>query len=100
MELQKKLAELQSAYKDAEEDWNHTDFDAELRTMINSAFEEMMTQYNNPIIRSNQKKLVSFNGGSLKYPKPSKGYINLTNKTLTADQEEILNYGLNCHVMS
>ncbi|KAK4315466.1 hypothetical protein Pmani_013381 [Petrolisthes manimaculis] len=56
-ELQKEIAELESAYMDAEKDWKHTVIAAELRTTINSAFEEMMTQHNNSIIRSNQKIL-------------------------------------------
>ncbi|KAK3883819.1 hypothetical protein Pcinc_011882 [Petrolisthes cinctipes] len=49
--------------------------------------------------RSNQKKLVNINGGQIKH-QPTKGYINLTKKVLTPDQEELLNFGLNCLILS
>ena len=45
----------------------------------------------------NQKKLVALNDGSIKYPVPKPGFINLTEKALTTTQEELLNMGLNCH---
>ena len=53
----------------------------------------MMDQHRNSTIRSNQ------NGGKIKHPRPIKGYINLTDKTLTPDQE-LQNFGLNCHIKS
>ncbi|XP_076044752.1 uncharacterized protein LOC143027358 [Oratosquilla oratoria] len=37
---------------------------------------------------------------SLKQPSHPPGYINLTNKTLTTDAEDLLNHGLNCHMPS
>ncbi|KAK3889265.1 hypothetical protein Pcinc_006830 [Petrolisthes cinctipes] len=43
------------------------------------------------------KKLSRFHGGNIKLPRPTKGYINLSNTDLTPEQEDLLNKGLNCH---
>ncbi|KAK3895647.1 hypothetical protein Pcinc_000570 [Petrolisthes cinctipes] len=59
----------------------------------------MMESHKRAINSNIQRKLVNLNGGQLKYPCPPNGYTNLTNKTLTTDQEELLNFGLNCHIM-
>ena len=60
----------------------------------------ILQQKKNSTIRANQQKLINLNGGQIKYPRPSCGCVNLTKKQLTPDQEELLNMGLNCHVMS
>ncbi|XP_076046144.1 uncharacterized protein LOC143028224 [Oratosquilla oratoria] len=40
------------------------------------------------------------NGGQIKVPQPSESYVNLTNIDLDSDQKELLDMGLNCHVLS
>ncbi|KAK4315478.1 hypothetical protein Pmani_013393 [Petrolisthes manimaculis] len=58
-------------------------------------YEPSLTPY---LERTNQEKLI--NGGQLKYSRPLKSYINLTEKTVTPDQEDLLNLDLNCHIIS
>ncbi|MPD05719.1 hypothetical protein E2C01_101479 [Portunus trituberculatus] len=45
-------------------------------------------------------KLINLNGGSVRFSRPANGYINLTSKQLTSDQEQLLNMELNCHILS
>ena len=79
--------------------WNNCSTDDFPKEEVNRAFNRMMEAHEQAIISRNQRKLVNLNGGHMKYPRPLKGYTNLTDKSLTSDQEELLNFGLNCHIM-
>ena len=99
-ELHNKISLLQSTHSELEEKWAHTNINAALKENIDTLLKELIDQHKNSVIRANQNKLVKLNGGQVKYSRPLKGYINLTNKEVTRDQEELLNMGLNCHTMS
>ena len=98
--LRCKLQELKPLQKELEEKWASTNIDAQTKETIDKLFQGIMLQHKNSVVSANQQKLINLNGGQIKYPRPSCGYINLTKKPLTVDQEELLNMGLNCHVMS
>ncbi len=99
-ELEENIQELKRLHHEAQERWSNADVNAALKGNIYKLFKEMIDQHKNSIIRANQRKLVKLNGENIKHPHPIKCYINLTKKTLTADQEELLDMGLNCHIMS
>ncbi|KAK3881560.1 hypothetical protein Pcinc_013990 [Petrolisthes cinctipes] len=99
VDLQAVLHQLQIQYQLVEQDWADNNVNTTLKENINEAFTEMMNRHRDSVIRSNQKKLVNLNGGQIKH-QPIKGYINLIKKVLTPDQEELLNFGLNCHILS
>ncbi|KAK3870533.1 hypothetical protein Pcinc_001823 [Petrolisthes cinctipes] len=94
VDLQAVLHQLQIKYQLVEQDWADNNVNTTLKENINEAFTNMMNRHRDSVIRSNQKKLVNLNGGQIKH-QPTKGYINLTKKVLTPDQEELLNFGLN-----
>ncbi|XP_050705525.1 uncharacterized protein LOC126990941, partial [Eriocheir sinensis] len=99
-ELQSKLPELRTKFRETEERWNKANISATLKDTIDSMLKNIIDQHRSSTTRSNQRKLINLNGGELKQTRPVKGYINLSDKTLTPDQEELLNFGLNCHVMT
>ncbi|XP_050703674.1 uncharacterized protein LOC126989158, partial [Eriocheir sinensis] len=99
-ELKTTISELETQYQQVEERWVAINIDAALKENLDIALRETLDQHRNTTIKANQKKLVNLNGGTIKHQRPSKGYINLTDKTLTPDQEELLNFGLNCHILS
>ena len=44
-----------------------------------------------------QKKLTILHRGPVRNERPAQGFINLSTKTLSSQQEKLLNLGLNCH---
>ena len=100
LELRTALNELHEQRQHTEEQWINTNTDADTRHRIDTALDEILNQHRNTTIKANQKKLVNLNGGQLKQWRQNCGYINLTDKTLTPEQEELLNFGLNCHILS
>ena len=100
IELKSTIEELRQRLEETQAVWNQINIEEDLKNEVEAAFKNMIDVHRNSIIQQNQRKLVNLNGGSIKYPRPSPGYINLTNKPLTPAQEEILNMGLNCHIMS
>ena len=48
--------------------------------------------------RTATKKLSNLYGGSIVLPEEKNGFVNLSSVTLTEDQVELLNLGLNCHL--
>ena len=99
-ELKSTIEELKQHLDETLSTWNQIHVEEDLKNEVEAAFKNMIDVHRNSIIQQNQRKLVNLNGGCIKYPRPTPGYINLTNKTLTSAQEEILNMGLNCHIMS
>ena len=99
-ELQDKIQELRPLYQELEEKWINSNIAAELKENLDSLFCAMIDQHRNSISRANQNKLIKLNGGQIRHARSIKGYVNLTSKSLTSDQEELLNLGLNCHMLS
>ena len=99
-ELQLKIEELEPQLKEQDEKWQKADIDVSVKETINTKLKEALDKHRHSIARANQNKLVRLNGGSIKHARPIDPYINLTDKALTQDQQEILNMGLNCHVLS
>ena len=54
-------------------------------------------RYENVIQARHQKKLWNLNGGPVRNEETKDGYVNLSKKTLTEKQKQLLNYGLKCH---
>ena len=77
--------------------WNTASVPDHLRTAINEKLATLQTQHRRKEESTVIKKLSRLYGGNIKLPRPTAGYINLSNTDLTPDQEELLNKGLNCH---
>ena len=86
-ELRCKLQDLKPLHHKIKKDWDNADIDARIKKKIDTAFEEVILQHKNSTIRVNQQKLIKLNGGQIKYPRQSCGYINLTKEPLTVHQE-------------
>ena len=99
-ELNEKIHELRPVQHELEEKWSCANIDDDLKKKIDTLFTKNIDQHKNSIIKKNQMKLINLNGGSVKFSRPANGYVNLTSKQLTPDQEELLNMGLNCHILS
>ena len=99
-ELKSTLEELTPRLEEAENKWKALDIEVNLKNEVETAYRTIIETYRNAVVQRNQRKLVNLNGRSIKYPKPNNGYVNLTDKVLTPAQTDILNMGLNCHVMS
>ncbi|KAK3896276.1 hypothetical protein Pcinc_000020 [Petrolisthes cinctipes] len=50
--------------------------------------------------RYNEDTAVYYTDGSVDQESGRAGYVNLTDTTLTPDQQDLLNMGLNCHYMT
>ncbi|XP_076069256.1 uncharacterized protein LOC143041315 [Oratosquilla oratoria] len=101
METKRKdLTSLKEQLHEAETNWKYCDISQSTRDEINLALVEELDHHRRVAESRTRKKLIRLNKGNLKFPVPTTGYINMTNKTLTKDQEELLNFGLNCHVLS
>ena len=98
-QLKGQFSLLKSKADEALSKWNRCNISNELRHTVEVAYSTMMSTYKHAAMAKNQRKLVKLNGGQLKYSNTLKGYINLTQKVLTTDQDELLDMGLNCHVM-
>ena len=71
---------------------------AGLRDNIDKELARLRTQHRQGVESRNIAKLSRLYGGNIKLPRPTSGYINLVPELeLTYDQEELLNFGLNCH---
>ena len=69
--------------------------DERLSKEITTTLTEQMVHYKNIADSRTQRKLCRLYGGWVPLPLPSEGYVNLSNVTLTDDQKELLNLGLN-----
>ncbi|XP_076049331.1 uncharacterized protein LOC143030008 [Oratosquilla oratoria] len=98
-ELKNLSRQLEEEAGEAIRQWDSCDITGDIKEHIETAYSRMLDSHMRAISSINQRKLVTLNGGQLKHPRPLKGYTNLTSKTLTTDQEELLNMGLNCHIM-
>ena len=86
--LEEKLA-LQKATFDG------LDVPDELKSRTTKALFEQLCHHEQVVESKTQKKLCGLYGGWLPIPKPSDGYVNISGVTLTDDQKEFLNLGVN-----
>ena len=69
-----------------------------IKNNINRALDEQL-EHSEKIIKTRiTKKLSNLYDGEIYIKEDTPGYINLSNFSLTAEQQEFLNLGLNCHV--
>ncbi|XP_076038003.1 uncharacterized protein LOC143023369 [Oratosquilla oratoria] len=86
--MTRRIQELKTKnYHEIEQKWANIVVDPGLKEIIEASFHDMMKQYHNSIITASQKKLVNPNAGNVKHPRPAKGYVNLTDKTLTPNKK-------------
>lgn len=71
-----------------------------LRKHINSNSELLYEQHGKHVEQNTLYKLSKLYRGNIKLSHPTKGYVNLTDMDLTADQEDLSNMGLKCHYLS
>ena len=95
-EVQQHNITLASRY----EEWYKQDVPEDLRNRVEALLQEEISQHRTTTMDRTQRKLIKLNGGHLRTPQPTPGFINLSNKILNEDQTELLNLGLNCHVIS
>ena len=103
LQLQNKKDELQRLRQElnaAKEEWGSRDVEPVLRDSVDAALRNLDDQHRSSAERCTLRKLVVLNGGNLKVARPKKGYINLSDVELSAAQEELLDLGLNCHILS
>ncbi|XP_076064957.1 uncharacterized protein LOC143038999 [Oratosquilla oratoria] len=67
--------------------------------MLNEALQRTIGLYTEATKRRTTRKLANLNGGPMRIPQPTEGYVNLTDYKPTPDEEELLRLGLNCHTM-
>ena len=80
--------------------WTAADIEGDLRRRIEEELATELRHHQEVTERKTLKKLTRLNGGSLKVVHQKEGFINLADISLNKDQEELLNLGLNCHVLS
>ena len=92
---------LEDAKKKHEELWNifMEEEDEELINRATIYLQGEAERFRATTRTRHEKKLWILHGGPVRSERPKDGFINLTNKQLTKDQEKFLNYGLNCHYM-
>ena len=69
--------------------------DDRLSNEITTTLRDQMVHYKKIVDTRTQRKLCRLYGGWIPLPLPSEGYVNLSSVTLTDDQKELLNLGLN-----
>ena len=94
------LIQLRQRLQDMENEWTSLNIEDDRKAEIYHQLQLNIQQHKETTMTRTKRKLVRLNGGSLKYPTPPSGYINLTTKILSTDEEELLNLGLNCHLLS
>ena len=103
IQLQNKKEELELLRQELRAlnaEWEAADVEPLLRDSINVALEDLTERHHASCLRRTQKKLADLNGGNLKVARPKAGYINLSDYQPSPTQEDLLNLGLNCHVLS
>ena len=91
---------LRRRLQDAKNEWDSLDIDDHQKALIDDQLQLNIQHHEETTMARTKRKLIQLNGGSLKYPSPPSGYINLTTRNLSTDEEELLNLGLNCHILS
>ena len=95
------LQDLKEQRTRAEEDWNAQEIPDATKENINECLNLLLLQFRHGVESRTIKKLSKLYGNNIKLPKCKDSYINLVpDLTLTDDQKDLLNLGLNCHYMS
>ena len=101
-ELQEKTRLVESLRQEVDthtQSWTNTDVPEETKRLLNGALHQTTGLYTEASIRKTTRKLANLNGGPMRIPHPTVGYVNLTNYRPTPDEEELLQFGINCHTM-
>ena len=78
--------------------WQNMETSEDMRQSVNNELSRLRTQHRQGVECRSITKLSKLYGGNIKLPRPTCGYVNLVpGLELTQDQEELLNFGLNCH---
>jgi uncharacterized protein (DUF1778 family) len=72
----------------------------QLHLQITDELRRLQDTYDNSVKLRTLRKLNRLYRGDISLPHSTDGYINLSSHTLSKDQKELLNLGLNCHVIS
>ena len=96
-DLVKTLSEQKSENKRQYDQLNITD---DLRKRTTDALNDELEHHRHVSEARAQKKLCKLYGGWIPIPKPSAGFVNLTQKDFSKDQEEFLNLGINHRIAS
>ena len=102
-ELERKIStvnHLRQQVNDQVASWNGRDIDDQTKARINAMLESILSTHKDAVERKGNRKLAAMNGGQIKVPQPTSGYVNLADVDLDYDQKELLGMGLNCHVLS
>ena len=97
---QEEIKKLQATLAEHRLAWTSFEVPQDLRIRVEALLQEELDQHTRITSDRIQRKLVRLNGGHLRISNATPGFVNLTDKPLTEDQEELLNLGLNCHVLS
>ena len=91
---------LREELRSMEKEWNEAPIPTDIKNQINRKLKEMEEQHRRGVESGIVRKLSRLYGDSIKLPRPPSGYVNLSDHTLTKDQEELLDMGLNCHFLT
>ena len=97
-EKKKQVTKLEEELQQARLKWEaFSDVGYELRQRIDGELEDVINRFDHSTKSRILKKLSNLNGGPVLLPQPIDGYVNLSDKVITANQRKLLNLGLNCH---
>ena len=94
-EKTKTVQELQEKLVSEQLSFNSLDVSGDLKRRAADALSEQLVHPQRVVESRIQKKLCNLYGGWLPVPRPTEGYVNLSDITLTEDQKELLNLGIN-----
>ena len=94
-EKEKTMLMLKNKLREQELEFEHLEMTDDLRHSTKAALECELSHHRNVTTNKIQKKLCNLYGGWVPLPEKKNGYINLSDVSLTENQEEILNLGVN-----
>ena len=93
------LARLQGELSELSHRYNELEVDSDLKHRTLVALDSIIANHHQVGRTRISKKLSKLYGGTLAIPEPTDSFLNLSNVTLTEDQVEFLNLGINCPLM-
>ena len=94
---QDQLKNLTAELDKAMDDFRSCNIATSLRDNFERALQHSLSMHANATETRVTKKLSRLYGGKMLLPENTDGYVNLSDFSLSADQKEFLNLGLNCH---
>ena len=92
-EKEKTMLMLKNKLREQELEFEHLEMTDDLRHSTKAALECELSHHRNVTTNKIQKKLCNLYGGWVPLPEKKNGYINLSDVSLTENQDEILNLG-------